>query len=277
MAKIKIGNGKGPKGDTGQRGPEGARGEQGVRGETGAQGLKGADGKTAYQYAREAGYSGTEAEFAALLNMNGGHISDKNNPHGVTAAQAGADAAGSAAGVQNSLNTHTGNKSNPHGVTAAQVGAVEQSTQSEYILKRASAEEPINIDSDYLYNYIACMGSTGSGNTPDGVGGGVFTVFNLCASNTYCAQIGISSDYAAPLYVRWHSQYGFNPWRAVSVSGHTHTAAEVGAAAINSPVFTGTPKAPTGADYTTYRLRNAMLTTSVPSSIANGDIALVYS
>lgn len=41
-----------------------------------------------------------------------------------TAAEVGADPAGSAAGVQSGLDAHTGNKANPHGVTAEQVGAV---------------------------------------------------------------------------------------------------------------------------------------------------------
>ena len=40
-----------------------------------------------------------------------------------TAGDVGADAAGSAAAVQTALGSHTGNKQNPHGVTAAQVGA----------------------------------------------------------------------------------------------------------------------------------------------------------
>ena len=40
------------------------------------------------------------------------------------ASDVGADPSGSATGVQNNLNSHTGNKSNPHGVTAAQAGAV---------------------------------------------------------------------------------------------------------------------------------------------------------
>lgn len=47
----------------------------------------------------------------------------ESNPHSVTAAQVGADPAGSAAAVQSSLSAHTGNRSNPHGVTAQQVGA----------------------------------------------------------------------------------------------------------------------------------------------------------
>lgn len=51
------------------------------------------------------------------------HISDKNNPHGVTAEQAGADPKGAAAAVQEKLDTHTGNKNNPHNVTREQIGA----------------------------------------------------------------------------------------------------------------------------------------------------------
>lgn len=44
------------------------------------------------------------------------HITDKNNPHGVTAAQIGAATAAD-------LTAHANNKSNPHGVTPAQIGA----------------------------------------------------------------------------------------------------------------------------------------------------------
>ena len=79
----------GPKGDTGDIGPQGIQGpqgEQGIQGETGStgpagpkgdagpqgpqgdKGDKGADGKSAYQYAVEGGYGGTEEEFASELN-----------------------------------------------------------------------------------------------------------------------------------------------------------------------------------------------------------------
>ena len=44
-----------------------SRGEDGATGATGATGSKGADGKTAYAYAVEGGYTGTETEFAAKL------------------------------------------------------------------------------------------------------------------------------------------------------------------------------------------------------------------
>ena len=73
---------QGPKGDTGAAGPQGPQGEQGIqgpagpKGDTGPQGPAGADGatgatgaagKSAYQYAQDGGYTGTEAEFAAKL------------------------------------------------------------------------------------------------------------------------------------------------------------------------------------------------------------------
>ena len=44
--------------------------------------------------------------------------------HTHTAAEIGAEASGEAAAVQANLTAHTGNKSNPHGVTAAQAGAL---------------------------------------------------------------------------------------------------------------------------------------------------------
>lgn len=48
------------------RGPQGL---PGAKGEPGAAGAAGEPGKSAYQYAQEGGYIGTEAEFAALLGM----------------------------------------------------------------------------------------------------------------------------------------------------------------------------------------------------------------
>ena len=66
----------GPKGDTGEPGPQGiqgktgATGPQGPKGDTGAAGPAGpagADGKSPYQTAVAAGYTGTEAEFYAAL------------------------------------------------------------------------------------------------------------------------------------------------------------------------------------------------------------------
>lgn len=61
---------RGEKGDTGFTGPTGPKGEigpQGPKGDTGATGATGADGKSAYSYAQDGGYTGTEVEFAAKL------------------------------------------------------------------------------------------------------------------------------------------------------------------------------------------------------------------
>lgn len=55
---------QGPKGDTGATGP---KGETGATGAAGPKGDKGTDGKSAYRYAVEGGFTGTEAEFAAKL------------------------------------------------------------------------------------------------------------------------------------------------------------------------------------------------------------------
>lgn len=51
----------------GQKGEAGAQGIQGEKGDTGATGATGADGKSAYSYAVDGGYTGTEEEFAAKL------------------------------------------------------------------------------------------------------------------------------------------------------------------------------------------------------------------
>ncbi len=70
---------KGEKGDTGSQGIQGERGEQGIQGIQGEQGIQGAkgdkgdtgasgaDGKSAYAYAQDGGYTGTEEEFTAKL------------------------------------------------------------------------------------------------------------------------------------------------------------------------------------------------------------------
>ncbi len=64
---------RGPAGADGAAGPQGLKGDtgdtgpQGPTGATGAQGPAGADGKSAYQYAQDGGYTGTETEFAEKM------------------------------------------------------------------------------------------------------------------------------------------------------------------------------------------------------------------
>ena len=73
---------QGPKGDTGAtgaQGPKGDKGDTGSQGEQGIQGEKGADGKSAYAYAQDAGYTGSETEFANKLaqDNSGGTVSNE--------------------------------------------------------------------------------------------------------------------------------------------------------------------------------------------------------
>lgn len=64
---------KGDKGDTGATGPQGepgkdgADGQPGKDGKDGEPGKDGADGKSAYEYAKDGGYTGTEDEFARKI------------------------------------------------------------------------------------------------------------------------------------------------------------------------------------------------------------------
>lgn len=57
----------GPKGDTGAQGEQGERGLQGEQGPNGQDGKDGANGKSAFEYAQDGGYTGTETEFTELL------------------------------------------------------------------------------------------------------------------------------------------------------------------------------------------------------------------
>lgn len=58
---------QGPQGETGPQGPAGPAGADGKDGAAGADGKDGADGKSAYAYAQDGGYTGTEEEFAEKL------------------------------------------------------------------------------------------------------------------------------------------------------------------------------------------------------------------
>lgn len=150
---------QGPKGDTGATGatgPQGIQGEQGPagpQGPQGVQGVAGADGKSAYQAAVESGYSGTETTFNGALAEVPGHISSQSNPHAVTAAQVGADPAGSAAAVQTSLTAHTGSQNNPHSVTAAQVGLGNVDNTSDLNKPVSTATQTALDDKAPAYTY----------------------------------------------------------------------------------------------------------------------------
>ena len=83
------------------------------------------------------------------------HTSNKNNPHGVTAEQAGADSKGAAAAVQVNLDTHTGNKSNPHNVTCDQIGAIKSST-----LGKPNGPAKLDADGKLIKNQLPPVGGS---------------------------------------------------------------------------------------------------------------------
>lgn len=58
---------QGPAGANGKDGEKGDKGEPGEKGAPGKKGAPGADGKSAYQYAQDGGYTGTETDFIAKL------------------------------------------------------------------------------------------------------------------------------------------------------------------------------------------------------------------
>lgn len=73
---------QGPQGETGATGATGPQGPKGDTGATGATGPAGADGKSAYAYAQDGGYTGSEAEFAAKLAQEMPTLLP--NPHALT-------------------------------------------------------------------------------------------------------------------------------------------------------------------------------------------------
>ena len=89
MTELNLGKVVGPQGPQGATGPAGAEGKQGPPGATGEA------GKSAYQAARDGGYTGTEAEFNAIMAIvdkhAGRHKTGGADP--LTAADVGAVAA----------------------------------------------------------------------------------------------------------------------------------------------------------------------------------------
>lgn len=104
---------KGDRGDIGIRGPQGPQGEKpevfftvGIEDDTVLD--------TTW---KELNVNGTRV--LESINL---HTTDKNNPHGITCEQIGADVVGSAAAVQGQLLAHIEDANNPHKVDKSQVG-----------------------------------------------------------------------------------------------------------------------------------------------------------
>lgn len=81
-------------------------------------------------WAKEANKPTYTASEVGLGNVN--NTSDANKPVSTAQATAIADAKKAGMDAQNAIDAHNGNKSNPHGVTAAQVGAESKGTVSTH-------------------------------------------------------------------------------------------------------------------------------------------------
>lgn len=151
---------QGPKGDTGDTGAQGQKGDTGAQGEAGPQGPKGdtgaagadgkdgADGKSAYQSAKDGGYTGTEAQFNTDLAAVGGKqaritasgILKCDGAGGVSAAVKGTDYAGPAVGVSATL-TASGWDAGAKTQTVSVVGVAATANGSLRIAQSATDEQ----------------------------------------------------------------------------------------------------------------------------------------
>jgi len=92
------------------------------------------------------------------------HIANVSNPHAVTAVQAGADLAGSAATVQGNLDTHVADLANPHAVTAAQAGADPTGTAASAVSAHESTYDHANLPTTAQKAALVGTGTPGAGN-----------------------------------------------------------------------------------------------------------------
>lgn len=104
---------KGDRGDIGIRGPQGPQGEKPEVFFT--VGLE--DDTVLDTEWKELNVNGTK-----VLETINEHNNNKNNPHGITCEQIGADVVGSAAAVQGQLIAHIEDDNNPHNLTPAAIG-----------------------------------------------------------------------------------------------------------------------------------------------------------
>ena len=196
---------QGPKGDTGAQGPQGEQGIQGIQGAQGAigpegpqgpAGVKGTDGKSAYQTAVEAGYSGTETAFNTALKDVPGHIG--NSDIHVTSAQKTAWN-GKAAGTHASQ--HGKNGADP--ITPAAIGAASLGTDG-----KVPASQLPEISS--VKTYTATIGTAWTEDNNTGVKTQTVAISGVKATNTATVDhaytgAGTSDDYAA--FVEAENQY----------------------------------------------------------------------
>lgn len=204
----------GAKGATGPQGPQGIQGVQGPQGDVGPEGpqgpagVKGTDGKSAYQTAVEAGYSGTETAFNTALKDVPGHIG--NSDIHVTAAQK-TTWDGKAAGKHASQ--HGANGSDP--ITPDAIGAIastEKGTADGVASLGTDGKVPASQlpEISSVKTYTAAIGTTWVEDENTGVKTQSVAIAGVKATNTATVDhvytgAGTSDDYAA--FVEAENQY----------------------------------------------------------------------
>lgn len=204
----------GAKGATGPQGPQGIQGVQGPQGDVGPEGpqgpagVKGTDGKSAYQTAVEAGYSGTETAFNTALKDVPGHIG--NSDIHVTAAQK-TTWDGKAAGKHASQ--HGANGSDP--ITPDAIGAIastEKGTADGVASLGTDGKVPASQlpEISSVKTYTATIGTTWVEDENTGVKTQSVAIAGVKATNTATVDhvytgAGTSDDYAA--FVEAENQY----------------------------------------------------------------------
>jgi hypothetical protein len=110
--------------------------------------LKGTDGKSAYEYAKEGGYNGTEEEFVELFKSIPSveeHLNDTSNPHEVTAEQVGAlpVTGGTITGSLHIKKTQYSTETNPGGLTIETAANLPPEAVIRYITHSSGVEQKI--------------------------------------------------------------------------------------------------------------------------------------
>ena len=151
------------------------------------QGPTGPAGKSAYVAAVEAGYSGNEDTFNAQMSAVATHVSDTNNPHGVTKAQVGLS---NVDNVKQAPYAHVSDKANPHGVTKAQVGLGNVDNTSD-------ANKPVSTAQQAAINACKVKKNAISLPTASWTGSGPYTQTVTITGITVNSKVDIQMDATA--------------------------------------------------------------------------------
>lgn len=150
--------------------------------------IRGDDGKSAYEQAKDGGYTGTEEEFIQILGTLG-------NVNAVQLADMG-----------NTCEEHISDKNNPHNVTAKQTGAIPEAY---------SASDDLNNELQSGGNKMTvCCYHSGTLNTPYKEGTTVFAhgmVITNANSASYGTQLCMPSG-SSEIFVRSLSGTGITQW-----------------------------------------------------------------